>query len=254
MIATALLLGMLIGLALGLLGGGGSILTVPVFVYVLGAPPKDAIAMSLAVVGATSAFGMFAHWRAGHVNLRIGLVFALVATAGTYAGTRLASHVSGTTQLAIFAGVMLAAAASMLRRRPESPGPRPAVQRGGPAMVAGAGLLVGLLTGLVGVGGGFLIVPALIVIGISMTDAVGTSLLVIAANCVVGFYGYLGHVTLTWSSILPVIAGTLPAIWIGSSLHRLVPQQLLRRSFAALLVVVSAVIFYENLGAMFTNR
>jgi hypothetical protein len=191
---------------------------------------------------------MTAHWRAGHVNLRIGLVFALVATVGTYAGTRLASHVAGTTQLAIFAGVMLVAAASMLRRRQPSAVPEKTAQRDGPAVVAGAGLLVGLLTGLVGVGGGFLIVPALIVLGIPMTDAVGTSLLVIAANCAVGFYGYLGHVTLSWSSILPVIAGTLPAIWVGSALHRLVPQQLLRRSFAALLVIVSAVIFYENLG------
>ncbi len=246
MLATALILGSAIGLALGLLGGGGSILTVPVFVYVLGADPKDAIAMSLAVVGATSAVGMVAHWRARHVNLPVGVLFGAVASAGTYAGARLATRLAGSTQLALFAVVMLVAAASMLRRSdaPAASGEAPRNQ----LLVLAAGVLVGLLTGLVGVGGGFLIVPALVLIGLPMAEAVGTSLLIIAANCVVGLYGYVGHATLAWGSILPVTAGTLPGIWIGSVLHRAVPQHLLRRGFAALLVVVSVTIFYQNVA------
>src|SRR5688572_22608362 len=116
-LAAALVPGVLIGAALGLLGGGGSVLTVPVFVYVLGFEPKAAIAMSLAVVGVTSALGTAGHWRAGHVNVRIALVFGGVAMLGTLLGVRLSQFVPGTTQLVIFGAVMLAAAVFMLRGR-----------------------------------------------------------------------------------------------------------------------------------------
>ena len=118
MFAAALVPGVLIGAALGLLGGGGSVLTVPIFVYVLGFEPKAAIAMSLAVVGVTSALGTAGHWRAGNVNVRIALVFGGVAMLGTLLGVRLSRFVPGTTQLVIFGAVMLAAAVFMLRGRP----------------------------------------------------------------------------------------------------------------------------------------
>ena len=114
-LAPTLVLGVLIGAALGLLGGGGSVLTVPLFVYALGFDPKHAIAMSLAVVGATSAFGTAAHWRAGYVNMRIAAIFGAVAIAGTFVGVRLANFVSGTTQLVVFGAVMLTAAVFMLK-------------------------------------------------------------------------------------------------------------------------------------------
>ena len=106
---TATLLGFVIGASLGLLGGGGSILTVPIFVYVLGFPPKDSVAMSLAVVGLTSIVGSVGHFRRGNVDVRMAALFGGAATLGTWGGTRLASHVSGSTQLAIFGVVMLAA-------------------------------------------------------------------------------------------------------------------------------------------------
>ena len=239
-------LGFVIGLSLGLLGGGGSILTVPIFVYVLGFGAKESIAMSLAVVGATSLVGAVNHSREGHVNVRVALIFGAIATIGTYVGTRLATRLSGAEQLAIFAVVMLVAAMVMIRGRRGEPESRAA----GSISVLFTGIrgfVVGTLTGLVGVGGGFLIVPALIWGGLSMRDAVGTSLLVIAMNCVMGFYGYLGHVQIAWLSIALVTAGTMPGIVTGTYAMRFVSQQALRRGFAMLLFGLAVYMLYRNL-------
>ena len=253
MFATAIVPGVLIGLALGLLGGGGSVLTVPIFVYVLGFSPKEAIAMSLAVVGATSAFGTARHWRAGHVNARVAIVFGGVAMLGTLFGVRLARFIPGTTQMLMFGAVMLAAAVFMLRGRPrcdEESGADAASPVMSAVKVIPGGLLVGSLTGIVGVGGGFLIVPALVLMRMPLREAVGTSLLVITGTCVVGFLGYLGHVRLDWIAVALVAAGTLPGIAVGSYLHELVPQSVLRRGFAVFLVVIAAFIFIETMGPL----
>src|SRR6185295_18083676 len=166
-----LALAALVGLSLGLLGGGGSILTVPIFVYVLGYGAKAAIAMSLPVVGVTSLVGAAAHWRRANVDPRVALTFGAVAMAGSFAGARLAAFASGTLQLTLLAIVMLMAAASMLRSAgdtddgPDTPGDvaaaRPPVAMG---VLLAVGIGVGLLTGFLGIGGGFLVVPALIVL------------------------------------------------------------------------------------------
>lgn len=249
--AAALLPGVLIGAALGLLGGGGSVLTVPIFVYLLGFEPKAAIAMSLAVVGVTSALGTAGHWRAGNVNLRLALVFGGVAMLGTLLGVRLSRFVPGPTQLVIFGAVMLAAAVFMLRRRPEEDvGECAAAPVGSLVQVVPGGLLVGLLTGVVGVGGGFLIVPVLVVMHMPLREAVGTSLLIITGTCVVGFFGYLGHVRLDWAAMASVAAGTLPGIALGGYLHQFVSQPILRRGFAAFLVIMAAFIFFETIGPL----
>lgn len=250
MTGLAIALGVMIGASLGLLGGGGSILTVPIFVYILGFPPKEAIAMSLAVVGVTSAVGAAGHWRAGNVNVRTGATFGAVAMAGTFAGTRLAAFLSGTTQLAIFGAVMLVAAAFMFRGRRDDTSSRRHGSNTATSLVMLEGLAVGLLTGLVGVGGGFLIVPALVLLALPMSTAVGTSLLIIAANCAAGFYGYLGQIHLTWTSMALVTAGTLPGIALGTWLHRFVSQAVLRRGFAIFLLLVAAFILYQNLGTV----
>ena len=253
MLAAAIVLGVLIGAALGLLGGGGSVLTVPIFVYVLGFSPKEAIAMSLAVVAATSAFGTAGHWRAGHVNVRIGIVFGGVAMLGTLFGVRLARFIPGTTQMVIFGAVMLAAAVFMLRGRPpydELRGEGDGRPVASPVNVVPGGLLVGSLTGIVGVGGGFLIVPALVLMRMPLRQAVGTSLLVITGTCVVGFLGYLGHVSLDWTAVALVAAGTLPGIAMGSYLHQFIPQSILRRGFAVFLVVMAGFVFIENMGPL----
>jgi uncharacterized membrane protein YfcA len=238
--------GFLIGLSLGLLGGGGSILTVPVFVYVLGFGPKESIAMSLVVVGATSLVGAIVHRREGHVNLRAAATWGAVAVVGAFAGTRLAHSLTGTEQLTIFAAVTLVAAGLMLRgRRPDEPSRQ---DRRAPSVMLRAvqGLVVGLLTGLVGVGGGFLIVPALVWGGLAMCDAVGTSLVVITMNSAVSFLGYLGHVQMAWLSVALVTAGTLPGIATGAYAMRFVSQPVLRRGFAVLLFGVASYMLVRN--------
>jgi uncharacterized membrane protein YfcA len=251
-LAAAIVPGLLIGAALGLLGGGGSVLTVPIFVYVLGFSPKEAIAMSLAVVAATSAFGTVGYWRAGHVNVRIATVFGGVAMLGTLLGVRLARFIPGTTQMVMFGAVMLAAAVFMLRGRPPGDEQRCEGTRSvaSTVKVVAGGLLVGSLTGIVGVGGGFLIVPALVLMQMPLRQAVGTSLLVITGTCVVGVLGYLGHVSLDWAAVALVAAGTLPGMALGSYLHQYVPQPILRRGFAVFLVVMAAFIFVESMGPL----
>ena len=253
MSAAGVALGFLIGLSLGLLGGGGSILTVPIFVYVLGFGAKESIAMSLVVVGTTSLAGAATHWREGHVKFRIALIFGAVALVGTYWGTRLATRLTGTEQLAIFATIMLVAAGFMIRGRQKDLGPRAAhasSTAARPAQVAFTavqGLVVGSLTGLVGVGGGFLIVPALVWGGLLMCDAVGTSLLVIAMNCAMGFYGYIGQTKIAWLSVALVTAGTMPGIAAGTYAMRFVSQLALRRGFAALVFGVAIYMLFRNL-------
>jgi uncharacterized membrane protein YfcA len=247
MALIGLLLAALVGLSLGLLGGGGSIVTVPIFVYVLGFDPKQAIGMSLAVVGVTSLVGAARHWRVGNLDLRVALLFGGVAMAGSLLGSRLAAFVSGATQLAFFAVVMLLAAIFMFRDR----APVAAVDRAGGrrqlALLAAAGLATGALTGLVGVGGGFLIVPALVLLaGVPMKRAVGTSLLVIAMNAGAGFVGYLGQVDMRWGAMAAFTAVAVVGILAGASLVRYVSPRLLKRSFAAFLVVMGLFILIQS--------
>jgi hypothetical protein len=251
--------GFLIGLSLGLLGGGGSILTVPIFVYVLGFGAKESIAMSLAVVGATSLVGAMAHWRHGHVQIRVALLFGIVAMVGSYVGTRLATRLTGTQQLAIFAAIMLVAATVMLRRRRTDIEPGrgdSSAGRSSPlsvAFTAAQGFVVGLLTGLIGIGGGFLIVPALVWGGLAMREAVGTSLVAIAMNCAVGFVGYVEQVQIAWIPMALVTAGTVPGIATGTHVMRLVSQNALRRGFAVLLFGLAAYMLYRNLPAVLSS-
>ena len=249
--AVGLLLASVIGLSLGLLGGGGSILTVPIFVYVLGYAAKPAIAMSLPVVGATSLVGALGHWRAGNVNLRQAFSFGIVAMVGAYAGARLAVLVSGVVQLTLLAVVMLGAAMSILRQtgaRPTAVGTVDA-QPVSRWLVLVVGLGVGMLTGLVGIGGGFLIVPALVLLArLPMKQAVGTSLLVIAMNSASGFAGYLGQVDVPWRFMAMFTAVAIGGILAGTYLVRFVSQRALKRAFAVFLLLMSGVILYQHRG------
>ena len=246
-----LALATLIGLSLGLLGGGGSILTVPILVYAVGLDPKAAVAASLAVVGVTSLVGALGHWRAGNVRLRTAAVFGGVAMIGAFVGARLSVFLSGQVQLVIFAIVMLVAAAFMLRGRE----PATATSEGDAAVeprilpMVLQGFAVGVMTGVVGVGGGFLIVPALVLLGrVPMKAAVGTSLLIIAMNSASGFLGYAGQVTLPWGFLAQFTALAILGVVIGTVLARAAPREALRRGFAALLVVVGMFVLYQNRG------
>lgn len=245
-----------IGLSLGLLGGGGSVLALPVLVYVMGVAPKSAIAMTLIVVGTVSLLGLIPHWRAGNVNLKTALVFGSATMVGTFTGAKVATlpAVSETFQMLLFAVVMLLAAGFMINRstRPIQPDnplagyPKPICKYCWLWLLS-EGLAVGLLTGLVGVGGGFAIVPALVLLAkIPMKQAIGTSLLIIIANSITGFLGYLGHVALDWHLIISFIfaasLGTIP----GAYLARYIPAQKLQKSFGYFLLAVAAFVLVQN--------
>ncbi len=244
------LLALLVGLALGILGGGGSILTVPIFVYILDFDPKTSIAMSLGVVGAVSLAGAISHAREGNIDGRVAVLFGSVAMAGTYLGARLSALVSGAFQLSLFAVVMLLAAFFMFRGRKESDEPpRAAGLEGRWLLITVEGIAVGVLTGLVGVGGGFMIVPALVLLaGIPMKVAIGTSLLIISMKSAAGFYGYLDQVTVDWSFMFAFSGAAIVGILIGSRIVRFIPQRALRKAFAVFLVIMGALILYQNIA------
>lgn len=241
----------LIGLSLGLMGGGGSILTVPVFVYVLGFDPKLAIVMSLPVVGVTSLVGAVGHWRAGNVSLKTATLFGVVAMIGAYVGARLAVLLNGTVQLSLLAVVMLVAAVSMFRSAngaPSAPaGVTSTAHSMSPGLLLPVALCVGLMTGIVGVGGGFLVVPALVLIArVPMKQAVGTSLLVIAMNCASGFAGYAGQFQLPWSFLAGFTAVAVLGILAGTYLVRFVSPRVLKQAFAVFLLAMGAFILVKN--------
>jgi uncharacterized membrane protein YfcA len=246
MIALTVALAVLVGVSLGLLGGGGSILTVPLLAYVAGLDAKQAIATSLLVVGVTSAVGAISHARAGRVQWRTGLVFGVAGMAGAYAGGLLARFIPGTVLLIGFAVIMIATAVAMLRGRKDiSDGPVP---RSLPVFkIVLEGLVVGLVTGLVGAGGGFLVVPALALLGgLPMPIAVGTSLVVIAMKSFAGFAGYLSSVHIDWRLAAAVTAAALVGGLIGARLTAVINPDSLRKAFGWFVLAMSSVILAEE--------
>lgn len=244
MLAVTLAAAVLVGVALGVLGGGGSILTVPVLVYLSGLDVKHAIAMSLFVVGVTSVVGAVAHARAGRVRWRTGLLFGVAAMAGAYGGGRLAEFVPGGWLLAGFGVMMLATAVAMIRE-PRTPSPA----RGEVSvwLVAAEGVVVGAVTGLVGAGGGFLVVPALVLLGgLPMAVAVGTSLVVIAMKSFAAFAGYLSTVHIDWSLALAVTAAAVAGGVLGGHFAGRVPERLLRKGFGWFVVVMGVFVLAQQ--------
>jgi len=245
LLAIAVPAGLLIGLSLGALGGGGSILTVPVLVYLLGQSPHAATAGSLLIVGITAAGAMIAHRRAGRVRLAPGVVFGVLGVAGSYAGARLSSSVPPGLLLSLFAGLMLAAAAAMLRRRTGTAGQ--GERAGGSTIlrrvltIIAAATGVGLLTGFFGVGGGFVIVPALVLLlGFDMAAAVGTSLLVIAINSAAALVARLGsQVSLDWALLAVFTAAALAGVLAGNRVASRVDPSRLSTAFTVLLIAVA---------------
>jgi hypothetical protein len=245
-IALTVVLAVFVGISLGLLGGGGSILTVPLLAYVAGMDAKQAIATSLLVVGTTSAVAAVSHARAGRVQWRTGLVFGVAGMAGAYGGGLLARFIPGSVLLIGFAVMMIATAIAMLRGRkevrPVEPGHRIPVPK-----VIVEGLVVGLVTGLVGAGGGFLVVPALALLGgLPMPIAVGTSLVVIAMKSFAGFAGYLSSVSIDWKVAGMVTAAAVVGALVGARLTALVNPDSLRKTFGWFVLLMSSVILFEE--------
>jgi uncharacterized membrane protein YfcA len=241
-------LSMLIGAALGLLGGGGSILTVPLLAYVIGLDPKEAIATSLVVVGATSAVAAVDHARNRRVRWRTGLVFGLAGMAGAYGGGRVAHLVPGTWLLIGFAVMMGATALAMVSGRTVKHADGHTVAL--PVIVL-EGVVVGLVTGMVGAGGGFLVVPALVLIGgLPMDIAVGTSLVVIAMKSFAGLAGYLHDVEIQWPLALAVTGAAVFGSIIGGRFAGRVDNDHLRRAFGWFVAAMAVFVLVQELPSV----
>ncbi len=246
MLAIGFVFALAIGVALGLLGGGGSILTVPILRYVLGLPAHAAIAGSLFVVAVTSAFALVGHARAGRVRWRTGVSFGAAGMLGAYAAGRVAHLVPASLLLLAFAAMMIATAVAMLRTRPAAARRSRAELPIGEVLLEG--LLVGAVTGLVGAGGGFLVVPALVVLGgLPMPVAVGTSLLVIAMKSSAGLAGYLASTAIPWPPVLVVTAAALIGSVVGLRWAARVDEHRLRRGFGWFVLAMAAVVLWQEL-------
>jgi len=252
MLALGFALALLIGVSLGMLGGGGSILTVPILLYVFQLPARTAIATSLLVVGATSLAALVPHARAGRVRWRTGALFGATSMVGAFLAGRVASRIPAAALLLAFGVMMVVTAAAMLRGKKdaETVAPEPASL---PVLkIVAEGLAVGAVTGLVGAGGGFLVVPALVLLGgLPMPVAVGTSLLVIAMKSFAGFAGYLSSVTVPWSTAGMVVAAAIVGSVIGARLVRYVPAEALRKGFAWFVVVMAVFILGQEVPKLF---
>ena len=238
---------LVIGAAMGLLGGGGSILMVPVFVYAAHLDPKVAVAASLPVVAITSASAALTHWRQGNVQVRTALIYGATAAIGSFAGARLGSMITGATQLTLLAVVMLAAAYRMAFGGSPQRDESAVAKRIAFTTLLPVALMVGILTGVVGVGGGFLIVPTLVIICyLPMREAVGTSLMVIAMNATSGAAGYAGKIPVPWHIVLVFSAVAVIGSLVASRFSAMLPQSALRKGFGILLVALSILILVQN--------
>jgi hypothetical protein len=242
MLALTVALAVVVGVALGLLGGGGSILLVPLLVYVAGMPTAQAITTSLVVIGVTAGVGVAGHARARRVRWRTGFVFGLAGVVGAVAGGLIGGHLPGQLLMVAFAVLMVATALAMLRgRRPGAPTAAP--ERPPLGRLLGIGAAVGLVTGLLGAGGGFLIVPALTLLaGLPMTAAVGTSLLVITLNSAAGLAGHLTGVPIDWPLAAAVTAAAVLGSVIGARLLGRIPADALRRGFGWFVLAMGALV------------
>lgn len=245
MLALELLLGFAIGLSLGLLGGGGSILTVPALVYLIGQSPQTAVTTSLAIVGANSVLGASFHGAAGSLDWRVALVFGGAGMPLAFLTGGLSHFFPPALLLVAFALLMVVIGGLMLQQQK--------VQAALPAKpswwrVAASGAGIGALTGVLGVGGGFLIVPALVLlVGLPMQSAVGASLVVIAMNSVAGLLGHLSGAPLDWAVTLSFVVAGLGGTLLGARLAERLPAEQLRRAFGWFVLILAAFLLFDNL-------
>ncbi len=254
---SVIIAGLVTGILLGVFGSGGSIVTMPALLYLLDVEPKSAIAMSLGIVAITATITALQHWKRGNVNLKVTAMFGLFGVAGTYAGALLGVITPVVIQLGLFAVVMYAAAWKMLK-----PKSQPHKSVGAAAVIecetgdceeihyghiALHGIGVGILTGVVGVGGGFLIVPALVLLsGLSMKRAVGTSLSIVALKSFAGFAGYASAVPVDYGLMAIFTAIAIAGSFAGSLLAHRIHADSLKKGFGGFLLLVATYILIKS--------
>lgn len=252
----------LIGVSLGLIGGGGSILTLPVLVYLLHLNPVTSTAYSLFIVGSTSLVGSFSYMRKELVNYRAAIVFAIPSFIAVYLTRKYLVPsipsslftVGGfevTKNIAImvfFALVMLAASYSMIKDKKEAKADDSEELKFNYPMIALEGGVVGILTGIVGAGGGFLIIPALVLLArLPMKMAVGTSLLIIAAKSLIGFVGDMSNMQVDWPFLIEFTALSVVGIFVGTYMSKYIPGEKLKKSFGWFVLVMGVYIIAKEL-------
>jgi len=246
---AALILSAGIGLSLGLVGGGGSIITVPILVYVAGLSPREAVPLSLAVVGSTAAVGALAQWRAGNLHLRAALTLGLTGMLGAPLGARLTPLVPPPVLMLLFAALMIGVGLRMIRSEaPPEVEPAPECQ---PLKCGLAGLGIGVLTGFLGVGGGFLIVPALLRFAHTpIRQAVGTSLLIISASSFSGLAAHLGDFSGRLDLAAALVGMALAGLAAGMMLAKRMRPARLKQVFGGIALAVAAFLIARNVDPL----
>ena len=254
-----------IGISLGLIGGGGSILTVPVLVYIMGIDPMLATAYSLFVVGSTSLVGAGTYMKKGLVNYKTAIVFAIPSFIAVFLTRKFLvpalpdplfsigeSLVTKNIGIMVFFGlIMLAASYSMIRSKNDGAGDEKQAIKFNFPMIALEGSVVGLITGIVGAGGGFLIIPALVLLAkLPMKMAVGTSLVIIAAKSLIGFLGDLSTQTIDWPLLIMFTGLSIVGIFIGSALSKKINERILKTGFGWFVLTIGIFIITKELLAV----
>ena len=252
----------LIGVSIGLIGGGGSILTVPVLVYLFGVEPVLATAYSLFVVGATSLVGVFPKYNQGLVNVKTAIIFGIPAIAAVYVTRAFVvpflpnlvftigsfAVTKSILMMILFAMLMMFASVSMIHEKKQKNISENGEQKFNYPMILLEGAVFGLLTGLVGAGGGFLIIPALVLFSkLPMKQAIGTSLLIIAAKSLIGFTGDLTHYAIDWKFLLIITALAIAGIFVGNQLSHKIPGEKLKKGFGWFVLVMGIYIFIKEI-------
>lgn len=252
----------LIGISLGLIGGGGSILTVPVMVYLFGVSPLLATSYSLFIVGSTSLVGAYQNFRNGFVDIKIALLFGISSISTVFLTRKFIipaipkqlftigsfQVTENVATMVLFAILMLAASIAMIRDN-NSPAIEPFKKKqiNLPKLLI-YGVLIGFTTGLLGAGGGFLLIPTLVIlVGLPMKEAIGTSLLIIALNSLIGFTGDLGHFAIDWFFLIKITGIAIIGIIIGGQIHKRVAGSKLKKGFGWFVLVMGAYIIIKEL-------
>ncbi len=252
----------LIGVALGLIGGGGSILTVPVLVYLFAVEPVIATAYSLFIVGLTSAVGSFGYFKKGLVNIKTAVVFGIpsivaVFTTRALIVPKIPKEIFSVGDfiltkdlflMLLFAVIMIIASYSMIKKEKKMPCDEPVEQKFNYPIILIEGALVGVITGLVGAGGGFLIIPALVILSkLPMKEAVGTSLVIIAAKSLIGFFGEGGENSIDWQFLVTISGFAIFGIFIGTALSKKIDGNKLKPAFGWFVLVMGIYIITKEL-------